>query len=749
MSSANATNPAAAGTTMTDNLDALKSALDSLGTNIFLGDRNQNLVFMNRRAEETLRAIEPVIRKELGLTVDQLLGGPIDRFHNTRAPEIRKLLSNPRNYPVKTDIKLGSLTLALEVNAVQDSEGQLIGQVVNWSDVTKVRETEAKNVDYAGQITAMSNSMAFIEFQMDGTIVTANSNFLKALGYSLDEIRGKHHSMFVDDEFRNSGEYRDFWARLNRGDFVAGEFKRIAKGGKVIYIQASYLPVCDASGKPFKVVKYASDVTAGALQRQQAARLKAMVENAPINMMLSDMDNIITYVNPATVKSLQPLAHLLPVPLDKIVGSSVDIFHKNPAHQRQILGNPRNLPRNAHIKVGENTLDLLVSPIVDEHGKYVGAMATWTNITDRLKMEEDTQRMAAEAQRNAEELQQKVNELLVTVTAAADGDLTKTVTIQGDDAIGQLAHGLDSMISNLRDVLAQIVDAAGQFAEGARVVSEGATSLSDGAQTQSANVEEMSASIQSLNKAIASVAENARQANSVAKDTASRAEDGGQAVQKNIEAMKLIDKSAEQIGEIIGVISEIASQTNLLALNAAIEAARAGEHGLGFAVVADEVRKLAERSSQAAKEITQLIKESTQRVKEGASLSEQTGEALKKIIEGVEKTAASISQIAEATTEQTSTAEEVSKGVQNIAAITENNASAAEEMSGSSEELSGQAGQLRELVSRFNIGNTPTGGGGTPTTTKPAANAGNGKSGANGAGARTGAAARRPTAAAK
>ncbi len=172
-------------------------------------------------------------------------------------------------------------------------------------------------------------------------------------------------------------------------------------------------------------------------------------------------------------------------------------------------------------------------------------------------------------------------------------------------------------------------------------------------------------------------------------------------MQKSVDAMELIRNSSQQIGEIIQVISEIASQTNLLALNAAIEAARAGEHGMGFAVVADEVRKLAERSNQAAREISTLIKESTQRVEEGARLSVETGNALRQIVAGVETTAAKIGEIASTTVEQAAGAQEVTKAIGVVAEVTERSVAGSEEMASSSEELGAQALALRELVSRF------------------------------------------------
>jgi len=316
---------------------------------------------------------------------------------------------------------------------------------------------------------------------------------------------------------------------------------------------------------------------------------------------------------------------------------------------------------------------------------------------------------AAEAERQqAEELRRKVDNLLGVVGAAADGDLTRTITVEGDQPVDELAAGIKRMLADLSGIIGQVTESAAQFNEGSRVIAESSQALAGGSQTQSSSVEEVSASIEELTASIDGVKSNAHEADSVAKKTNQLAEQGGAAVQKSIEAMELIRTSSDQIAEIIQVISEIASQTNLLALNAAIEAARAGEHGMGFAVVADEVRKLAERSNQAAGEITSLIKESSTRVQEGAQLSDETGEALKAIVDGVESTVNKISEIATATVEQSSNAQQVGEAIQGIAEVTEQAAAGSEEMASSSEQLGAQAGALRDLVSRFKTDKTAT-----------------------------------------
>ncbi|HYW80025.1 MAG TPA: methyl-accepting chemotaxis protein, partial [Thermoguttaceae bacterium] len=319
---------------------------------------------------------------------------------------------------------------------------------------------------------------------------------------------------------------------------------------------------------------------------------------------------------------------------------------------------------------------------------------------------ENERQLAAEEARKAETLRDKVDRLLEVVRAASQGDLTQKVTVEGDEAIDELAAGIRQMLQDLAGVIGQVAESADQFNEGSRVIAESTQALASGAQTQSASVEQVSASIEELTASIEGVKTNATKADEVAKRTNGLADRGGQAVQKSIEAMELIRTSSDQIAEIIQVISEIASQTNLLALNAAIEAARAGEHGMGFAVVADEVRKLAERSNQAAGEITSLIKESSSRVQEGAQLSDETGKSLKEILDGVEETVAKISEIATATIQQAANASQVGEAIQGIAQITEQVAAGSEEMAGSSEELGAQAGALRDLVSRFQTDKT-------------------------------------------
>ena len=310
-------------------------------------------------------------------------------------------------------------------------------------------------------------------------------------------------------------------------------------------------------------------------------------------------------------------------------------------------------------------------------------------------------RSAEDERKQADRLRGKIDHLLSVVRAASQGDLTQRVRVESDQAIDELAAGINAMLDDLAGLIGQVTECTAQFSEGAQVIANRSQQVARGAQAQNASIEQITATVEELARSIGAVKEHALEAEQVAQHTNRLAKAGGEAVRKSVEAMGLIHESSRQIGEIIRVISEIARQTNLLALNAAIEAARAGEEGIGFAVVADEVRRLAERSSQAACEISTLIKESTQRVEEGSQLSDSTGQSLQQIIDGAQATAVKISQIASTAVHQAASAANVSQAVRGVAHVSEQAASGSEEMASSGEVLGTQAGTLRELVSRF------------------------------------------------
>jgi len=234
----------------------MRAILTAAPTNIMLANKDLKIIYVNPASEKTLKTIE----KLLPVTADKVLGSVIDIFHKNPAYQ-RTMLADPRNLPHQANIKLGDETLNLLVSPIYDDQHNYLGPMVSWEVVTEKLRLEALNADYGGQIAAIVRSQAVIEFRMDGTIVTANENFLRAMGYTLDEIKGKHHSIFVDEEHRHSATYKEFWASMNRGEHQAGEFKRIAKSGKEVWLSASYNPILDVNGKPLKVVKYASDIT--------------------------------------------------------------------------------------------------------------------------------------------------------------------------------------------------------------------------------------------------------------------------------------------------------------------------------------------------------------------------------------------------------------------------------------------------------------------------------------------------------
>lgn len=278
--------------------------------------------------------------------------------------------------------------------------------------------------DMRGQVQAISHSQAVIEFELDGTIITANDNFLNTVGYRLEEIQGKHHSMFVSEEYSRSREYEEFWRDLGRGQFSAGEFERFGKNNKQVWISATYNPIMDAEGKPFKVVKYASDISELKAQQQVAGEQAKQVQALDVcqaAVMMADNDMNIVYVNQSANEMLRKRESEIKQALPRfdasaLVGTNVDVFHKNPGHQRDMIKSLNDVYKT-NIEVESLTFGLIATPWVDAEGHRIGTIIEWEDKTEALAAQREEQRIAAENARVRQALDN-----VGTATMIADPD---------------------------------------------------------------------------------------------------------------------------------------------------------------------------------------------------------------------------------------------------------------------------------------------------------------------------------------
>ncbi len=651
---------------------------------------------------------DPLAARQVFRTAAKIVGTCIDKFHKVPSHQ-RKLLSDPRNLPLKTDITVGNAKIQLHVTPVTDLSGKPTGFSLEWSDVTSLR-------DSVGQLAAINKSQAVIEFQMDGTVMHANENFLKALGYTMDEIRGKHHSLFVSPEVTTTAEYRQFWANLNDGKYDAGEYKRIAKGGREVWIQASYNPIVDGNGKPFKVVKYATDITASKLRNADYEGQLSAIDKAQATIEF-DLNGNVLKVND---NFLNAVGYSREEVIGKHHSMFVDSEMVSSSEYRQFWNSLKagQYQASTFRRIGKAGREVWIqasyNPIYDVNGKLQKIVKYATDITEakqrQLKLESDIAERHRQDARAAEEMKSKVAQVLDVVNAVADGNFDLTVPDLGDDAVGQVARALDIAVASIRTALLSVQSVSETVASAASQMTSASNEISKGAQHQASSLEETASSLEQITSTVKQNTDNAQQARQLANGSRDVAEKGGAVLTDAIKAMGEINQSSTKIADIITTIDEIAFQTNLLALNAAVEAARAGEQGRGFAVVAAEVRNLSQRSALAAKEIKSLIQDSVRKVENGTALVNQSGKTLEEIVGSVKRVTDIVAEIAAASKEQLTGIEQVNKAVSQMDRVTQNNASQTEEMAGTAESLLGHSSELRELVGKFRLEKQTAGG---------------------------------------
>lgn len=594
------------------------------------------------------------------------------------------------------------------------------------------KHENADNIDtLRGMLAAINKSQAVIEFSLDGTIQNANENFLSVVGYSLEEIRGKHHSLFVDEGFRSSAEYRTFWAKLGRGEYDAGQYRRIGKSGKEIWIQASYNPILDGSGRAFKVVKYATDITEQKLRNADfegqlgaIGKSQAVIEFALDGKILTANENFLNTVG-YTLVEIQGQHHSMFVDEKYKTSTEYRIFWEKLGRGEYDAGQYRRLGKGGK----EIWIQASYNPILDMNGKPFKVVKYATDITGDKEIESGirdiveaavagdfSRRIPLDGKTGSlAKVGEGVNSLCNTVSTAlddlirmfsalADGDLTQRIINEYHGSFGTLKADANTMAERIGATITDIIAAAREVTNASAEISTSTTDLSQRTEEQAASLEQTSASMEEISSTVRKNAENAQQANQRASGTREVADRGGQVVAKAVDAMARIEDSSRKISDIIGVIDEIARQTNLLALNAAVEAARAGDAGRGFAVVASEVRSLAQRSSQAAKDIKDLINNSSAQVKDGVELVNKAGASLQEIVESIKQVSEIVSDIATASAEQASGIEQVNKALAQMDEVTQQNSALVEENAATSKTLEQQAKSMDSRVLFFKVG---------------------------------------------
>ncbi|MEQ1635385.1 MAG: methyl-accepting chemotaxis protein [Methylococcales bacterium] len=580
---------------------------------------------------------------------------------------------------------------------------------------TRIRNA-LDNASTGMMIADNDRNIIYMNKAVTQTLTVAEADLKTALpDFNAAKVMGSTIDVF----HKNPAHQKQLLATLNT------TFKtKLMLGGRTFALSAN--PVFDNQGKRLGAALEWDDISeqVAAQEREnliasENLRIKIALDNVSTNVMIADNDLNIIYVNDSVTKMLSTaesdLRKVLPnFSASKLMGTNIDQFHKNPAHQRNLLASFKTTFAT-QIKVGNRVFGLTANPVINTQGERLGSVVEWKDRTAEVAIENEVAEMVSAASAGdlakridltgkegfyltfsssinamVNSVEQVINETIEGLGRMAKGDLRQSIEGEYQGSYMLIKDSCNETMTRLTDIISEVISSSDQLSNASEQISATAQSLSQATSEQASSVDMTSASIEQMAASINQNAENAKITDGMATKAAQEAVEGGVAVKQTVEAMKEIAKR-------IGIIDDIAYQTNMLALNAAIEAARAGDHGKGFAVVATEVRKLAERSQIAAQEIGELADGSVK-------AAERAGALIDTIVPGIGKTSDLVQEISAASLEQSSGANQINTAISQMSQTTQQNASASEELAATAEEMTGQAEQLQELMGFFNIG---------------------------------------------
>ncbi|WP_375335713.1 methyl-accepting chemotaxis protein [Shewanella sp. VB17] len=718
----------------------IKQALDVCKANVMMADADYNIIYFNDSLKEMLGENERKLQESLTkFSMSTLMGTNIDIFHKNPAHQ-RGMLNKLTN-TYETKIVVSGLTFGLIATPVFDN-GKRTGTVVEWQDMTVLLAKEAQEQQLAADTNRIKQALDVCKANV--MMADANYNiiyFNESLKGMLGENERKlQESLTKFDMSTLMGTNIDIFHQNpahQRGmlDKLTNTYEtKIVVSGLTFGLIAT--PVFDNGNRTGTVVEW-QDMTAQLAKEAEEqkvsaenSRIKQALDNVSANTMVADADLNIIYMNEAASAMFRnaqsDIINDLPsFNSNTLIGTNIDGFHKNPSHQRNLLGNLTST-FSSQLNVGGRTFKIVANPIREADGTRIGTVVEWSDRTAEVAIEQEIDTIISSA--SAGDLSHRIttegkegfflnlsnglnrlvgiaddviSDVVNMFDGLAKGDLTRQINGEYEGQFKKLQTDANATASRLTEVIGGINESANTVTSGAEEIAQGNSDLSQRTEEQAASLEETASSMEEMTATVTQSAQNATLANGLAQEANTKAEHGGKVVDQAVTAMEAINDSSKRISDIIGVIDEIAFQTNLLALNAAVEAARAGEQGRGFAVVAGEVRNLAQRSAGAAKEIKELIRDSVGKVTDGTQLVNQSGETLQDIVQAVTKVADMISQISIASDQQSAGIQEVNKAISQMDEMTQQNAALVEQVSAAGDAMAEQARNMKSQLSFF------------------------------------------------